>query len=79
MADRVRAGTAILAVGGLSFVGLGAQPPSPAWSALLAASRGHMDTAPWLALYPGLSLTLTVVDLNLLGDGLCDLWDPRRT
>ncbi len=73
----MRAGTAILAVGGLSFVGLGAQPPSPEWGALLAAGRSHMDTAPWLAIFPGLSLTLTVVGLNLLGDGLRDLWDGR--
>lgn len=73
----LRAGTAILAVGGLSFVGLGAQPPSPEWGALLAAGRSHMDTAPWLAIFPGLSLTLTVVGLNLLGDGLRDLWDGR--
>lgn len=73
----LRAGTAILGVGGLSFIGLGAQPPSPEWGALLAAGRAHMDTAPWLAIYPGLSLTLTVVGLNLLGDGLRDLWDGR--
>jgi len=71
----MRAGTAILAVGGLSFVGLGAQPPSPEWGALLAAGRSHMDTAPWLAVYPGLSMTFTVVGLNLLGDGLRDLWN----
>ncbi len=71
----MRAGTAILAVGGLSFVGLGAQPPIPEWGALLAAGRSHMDTAPWLAIYPGISMTLTVVGLNLLGDGLRDLWD----
>jgi ABC-type dipeptide/oligopeptide/nickel transport system permease subunit len=73
----LRAGAAILAVGGLSFIGLGAQPPSPEWGALLAAGRSHMDTAPWLAVYPGLSLTLTVVGLNLLGDGLRDVWDGR--
>lgn len=73
----LRAGTAILAVGGLSFVGLGAQPPSPEWGALLASGRSHMDTAPWLAIYPGLSLTLTVIGLNLLGDGLRDLWNHR--
>ena len=73
----MRAGTAILAVGGLSFLGLGAQPPTPEWGALLAAGRSHMDTAPWLAVYPGLSLTAVVIGLNLLGDGLRDLWDHR--
>ena len=71
----MRAGTAVLAVGGLSFVGLGAQPPSPERKgALLAAGRAHMDRPPWLAIYPGLSLTATVAGLNLLGDGLRDLW-----
>lgn len=74
----MRAGMAILAVGGLSFVGLGAQPPSPEWGALLATGRAHMDAAPWLAVFPGLCLTLAVVGLNLLGDGLRDLLDPRR-
>lgn len=73
----MRAGTAILAVGGLSFLGLGAQPPSPEWGALLAAGRSHMASAPWLAVYPGLCLTATVVGLNLLGDGLRDMLDPR--
>jgi ABC-type dipeptide/oligopeptide/nickel transport system permease subunit len=73
----MRAGTAILAVGGLSFLGLGAQPPSPEWGAMLAAGRSMMAAAPWLAIYPGLCLTVTVVGLNLLGDGLRDLLDPK--
>jgi ABC-type dipeptide/oligopeptide/nickel transport system permease subunit len=73
----MRAGVAILAIGGLSFLGLGAQPPSPEWGALLAAGRNAMASAPWLAIYPGLCLTATVVGLNLLGDGLRDMLDPR--
>lgn len=74
----LRAGTVILAGGGLSFIGLGAQPPQPEWGALLAAGRDYMDTAPWLAWFPGLSITLTVLGLNLLGDGLRDLLAVRR-
>ncbi|MEW5718820.1 MAG: ABC transporter permease [Chloroflexota bacterium] len=71
-----RAGTLLLAIGGLSFVGLGAQPPTPEWGALLASGRGYLDTAPWLAIFPGLCITATVVGMNLLGDGLRDALDP---
>jgi ABC-type dipeptide/oligopeptide/nickel transport system permease subunit len=74
----MRLGVLVLAGGGLSFIGLGAQPPQPEWGALLAAGRDYMDTAPWLAIYPGLCITFTVAGFNLLGDGLQDLLDPRR-
>jgi peptide/nickel transport system permease protein len=74
----LRAGIVILAAGGLSFIGLGAQPPQPEWGALLAAGRDYMDTAPWLAWFPGLCITVTVLGLNLLGDGLRDLLDAQR-
>jgi ABC-type dipeptide/oligopeptide/nickel transport system permease subunit len=70
-------GTFLLAGGGLSFIGLGAQPPQPEWGALLAAGRNYMDLAPWLAIFPGLCITLAVVGFNLLGDGLRDALDPR--
>jgi ABC-type dipeptide/oligopeptide/nickel transport system permease subunit len=73
----MRLGMLILAGGGLSFIGLGAQPPDPEWGALLAMGRDYLGVAPWLALYPGLCITLTVVGLNLLGDGLRDWLDPR--
>jgi ABC-type dipeptide/oligopeptide/nickel transport system permease subunit len=73
----MRMGTLVLAGGGLSFIGLGAQPPHPEWGALLATGRDYMDLAPWLAVYPGLCITLTVVGFNLLGDGLRELLDPR--
>lgn len=73
----LRMGILILAGGSLSFIGLGAQPPAPEWGALLAAGRDYMDVAPWLAIIPGLCLTLTVAGLNLLGDGLRDRLDPR--
>jgi len=72
-----RAGMLLLAIGGLSFVGLGAQPPLPEWGALLASGRSYLETAPWLAIFPGLSITLLVVGANLFGDGLRDWLDPR--
>ncbi len=75
----MRLGLMILAAGSLSFVGLGAQPPQAEWGALLANARDYIDQAPWLALYPGLAVTATVVGLNLLGDGLRDLLTPRST
>ena len=74
----MRLGVLVLAGGGLSFIGLGAQPPQPEWGALLAAGRDYMDSAPWLAIFPGLCITFTVAGFNLLGDGLRDALDPRR-
>ncbi len=74
----MRLGVLVLAGGGLSFIGLGVQPPQPEWGALLAAGRDYMDTAPWLAIYPGLCITLSVIGFNLLGDGLRDVLDPRQ-
>ena len=72
----IRLGVLVLAGGGLSFIGLGAQPPQPEWGALLADGRSYMGVAPWLAIYPGLCITLTVAGLNLFGDGLRDMLDP---
>lgn len=74
----IRAGTMILAGGGLSFVGLGAQPPTAEWGALLAQGRDAMGDAPWLALFPGLAIMLAVAGLNLLGDGLRDAVEVRK-
>lgn len=73
----MRAGTMILAGGGLSFVGLGAQPPVAEWGALLAQGRDAMADAAWLAVFPGLAIILAVVGFNLLGDGLRDRSDVR--
>ncbi|WP_431309870.1 ABC transporter permease [Algicella marina] len=67
----------ILAEAGLSYVGLGAQPPTPSWGRMLAESQTMISFAPHLALYPGLAIILTVLGLNLMGDGLRDLTDPR--
>ncbi|MBX2880621.1 MAG: ABC transporter permease [Granulosicoccus sp.] len=67
----------ILAEAGLSYVGLGAQPPIPSWGRMLAESQTLITIAPHLALFPGLAIVITVLGLNLLGDGLRDWLDPR--
>lgn len=67
----------ILAEAGLSYVGLGAQPPVPSWGRMLADSQTMISLAPHMALFPGLAILLTVLGLNLMGDGLRDLLDPR--
>ncbi|MEM8788426.1 MAG: ABC transporter permease [Pseudomonadota bacterium] len=67
----------ILAEAGLSYVGLGAQPPTPSWGRMLAEAQTMFAFAPHLALVPGLSIVLTVLGLNLMGDGLRDYLDPR--
>jgi peptide/nickel transport system permease protein len=69
---------AILNETALSFLGLGAQPPTPSWGADIAASRRYIRDAPWLSIFPGLAIVLLVLGLNLTGDGLRDLMDPRR-
>ena len=70
-------GTAILDAAGLSFLGLGAQPPTPEWGAMLGQGRYAMFTAPHIVVFPGLAIMLTVLGFNLLGDGLRDALDPR--
>lgn len=70
-------GTTLLMGSSLSFIGLGAQPPQPEWGRLLADGRNHFDTAWWLAVFPGLVVSISVIGLNLLGDGLRDVLDPR--
>jgi peptide/nickel transport system permease protein len=70
-------GWAILAAASLSFLGLGAQPPTPEWGTMLSHGRDHMRDAWWIAAFPGLAIVLTVLGFNLLGDGLLDVLDPR--
>jgi peptide/nickel transport system permease protein len=70
-------GYAVLTTAALSFIGLGAQPPSPEWGAMIVAGRDYMRTAWWTTAFPGLVLTLTVLGFNLVGDGLRDALDPR--
>lgn len=69
--------SAILSEASLSFLGLGAQPPTPSWGAMLAQGRDYLWQAPWLTLCPGLAIFVTILALNLVGDGLRDVLDPR--
>jgi peptide/nickel transport system permease protein len=69
--------SAILAASSLGFLGLGAQPPIPEWGALLSQARAFMRTAWWLTAFPGTAIMLTVLSINLVGDGLRDALDPR--
>lgn len=68
---------AILAEAGLSFLGIGIAPPAPSWGRMLAEAQTYMGRAPWLAVLPGLAIALSVLGLNLLGDGLRDALDPK--
>ena len=67
----------ILAEAGLSFLGLGVQPPTPSWGIMLAEGRNLIESAPWICVFPGLAILFTVLGFNLLGDGLRDALDPR--
>jgi len=69
--------TAILSAAYLGFLGLGAQPPTPEWGTMLAKARDFLRTAPHVSIFPGLTIMLTVLGLNLLGDGLRDVLDPQ--
>jgi ABC-type dipeptide/oligopeptide/nickel transport system permease subunit len=68
---------AILAEAGLSFLGLGTQPPNSSWGLMIQSSRDYLDVAPWTALVPGAAVALTVLGLNMFGDVLRDVLDPR--
>lgn len=67
----------VLAEAALSYVGLGAQPPTPSWGRMLNEAQTLIGFAPWLAIFPGVAIVLSVLGLNLLGDGLRDLFDPK--
>src|SRR5436305_5907943 len=69
---------AIIAEASLSFLGLGQQPPAPSWGSMLNSAQRFLVNAPWMAVWPGLAIFLTVLSLNLLGDGLRDALDPHR-
>lgn len=69
--------SAILSSAGLSFLGLGVQPPSPEWGAILASGRTYMTKAPWILLFPGLAICLTALAMSLIADGLRDITGPR--
>ncbi|NDH51600.1 MAG: ABC transporter permease [Betaproteobacteria bacterium] len=69
---------AVIAEASLSFLGLGQQPPAPSWGSMLNTAKNYVDNAPWMAVWPGLSIFLLVLSFNLLGDGLRDALDPRQ-
>ena len=69
---------AVIAEASLSFLGLGQQPPAPSWGSMLNTAKNYVDQAPWMAIWPGLSIFLLVLSFNLLGDGLRDALDPRH-
>ncbi len=68
---------AILLEASLSFLGLGAQPPTPSWGGMLATAREQFFTAPWISIFPGIAIFITVMGINLFGDGLRDILDPH--
>ena len=69
---------AVIAEASLSFLGLGQQPPAPSWGSMLNVAKNYIDNAPWMAVWPGLSIFVLVLSFNLVGDGLRDALDPRE-
>ncbi|MBS6643210.1 MAG: ABC transporter permease [Clostridiaceae bacterium] len=72
-------GFTIMVEASLSFLNLGIQPPTPSWGNMIAAGRNYLTTCPWMVIAPGVALMLTVLAFNFLGDGLRDVFDPKRT
>ena len=70
--------TAVIAEASLSFLGLGQQPPAPSWGSMLNSAQRFLTNAPWMAVWPGLAIFVTVLSFNLVGDGLRDAFDPRE-
>ena len=70
-------GTAIILAASLSFLGLGVQPPTPEWGSMLSMARTYMRDYPYMVIFPGLAIMVTVLALNLFGDGLRDALDPK--
>jgi peptide/nickel transport system permease protein len=68
---------AIITEATLSFLGLGTQPPTPSWGSMLNAAQQYLGQAPWLSFWPGLAIAITVFAVNVAGDGLREIWDPR--
>lgn len=71
-------GTMLLEISSLSFLGLGAQPPTPEWGYMINEGRAYIQTAPWLMIYPGIAMLITVTIFNLLGEGIRDILDPHK-
>lgn len=70
-------GAVILSLAGLSFLGLGAQPPTPEWGLMVSTSKNYFMNAPWYSLFPGIAIFITVLSFNLLGDGMREILDPK--
>ncbi len=70
--------TTVLLEASLSFIGLGVQPPTPSWGQMIADGQQYYTSAPWLTLFPGLCIMITVLAFNLVGDGLRDAFDPQQ-
>ena len=70
-------GNSIMGAAGLSFIGLGIQPPTPEWGAMLSNARNYVTQAPYMMIFPGLLIAIVVLAINLFGDGLRDAMDPR--
>ena len=77
VAGSLRVGGFILLEAALSFLGLGAQPPTPTWGSMISLNRSYIHAAPWMVIFPGLAISITVISFNILGDFLRDRLDPR--
>lgn len=77
VAGSLRVGGFILLEAALSFLGLGAQPPTPTWGSMISLNRAYINSAPWMVIFPGLAISVTVISFNVLGDFLRDKLDPR--
>jgi peptide/nickel transport system permease protein len=78
VASTLEMGYAIMEEAGLSFLGFGIQPPTPSWGNLLSNAQEHLTRHPWLAIFPGLMIFLTIISINYIGDGLRDAFDPFK-
>jgi ABC-type dipeptide/oligopeptide/nickel transport system permease subunit len=77
VAGSLRVGGFILLEAALSFLGLGVQPPTPTWGSMISLNRAYNNSAPWMVIFPGLAISITVISFNILGDFLRDKLDPR--
>lgn len=77
VAGSLRVGGFILLEAALSFLGLGVQPPAPTWGSMISLNRDYINSAPWMVIFPGLAISITVISFNILGDFLRDKLDPR--
>jgi peptide/nickel transport system permease protein len=77
VAGSLRVGGFILLEAALSFLGLGVQPPTPTWGSMISLNRAYINSAPWMVVFPGLAISITVISFNVLGDFLRDKLDPR--